>query len=187
MESSVGQCVNGVLQLTSACAAPLTCQVLPLRNKAGTSVACDTEADKIARIAEFAGAGSSIESPAVDIGQAVGVSPTVGPVITKLDTGLANNVSPTDNISFEPVATEEAQVSDDDAIISKAEKKSDKCPNSTFENGLVAVEPASSAAAVVANSQGAEGQVGGSDIRRESLLRTKVAKRQAAPTSGTSC
>ena len=45
----VGQCVNGILQVTSACSPGTACQVLPLVNKPGTTISCDTESDKIAR------------------------------------------------------------------------------------------------------------------------------------------
>ncbi|KAJ3308801.1 hypothetical protein HDV04_000788 [Boothiomyces sp. JEL0838] len=50
----VGICQNGKFTVTATCGATLSCQVLPLVNKAGTSVTCDTEADKLAR---FAAAG----------------------------------------------------------------------------------------------------------------------------------
>ncbi|KAI8923051.1 hypothetical protein BC831DRAFT_473011, partial [Entophlyctis helioformis] len=50
-DGSVGQCANGVF-VSTPCAATLSCQVLPLRNRAGTSVACTTAADASARIAE---------------------------------------------------------------------------------------------------------------------------------------
>ncbi|KAL2917186.1 hypothetical protein HK105_203250 [Polyrhizophydium stewartii] len=46
-----GQCVGGKL-VGTACAGGLSCQVLPLRNKSGTSVTCSTAADRTARIAE---------------------------------------------------------------------------------------------------------------------------------------
>ncbi|KAJ3275797.1 hypothetical protein HDV01_007264 [Terramyces sp. JEL0728] len=50
----VGICQGGKFTVTAACGATLSCQVLPLVNKAGTSVTCDTDADKLAR---FAAAG----------------------------------------------------------------------------------------------------------------------------------
>ncbi|KAJ3179838.1 hypothetical protein HDU87_002406 [Geranomyces variabilis] len=49
-----GQCVSGKF-VTTACAGGLKCQILPLVNKAGTSVACTTDADKTARIADSLG------------------------------------------------------------------------------------------------------------------------------------
>jgi hypothetical protein len=49
--NAVGRCINGrVDTLTTTCAGGLSCQVLPLVNKPGISIACDTEADKVARI-----------------------------------------------------------------------------------------------------------------------------------------
>ncbi|KAI9202802.1 uncharacterized protein BJ171DRAFT_425989, partial [Polychytrium aggregatum] len=45
----LGQCVGTQLFKTS-CSSGLKCQVLPLVNKPGTSVACTTDADKTARI-----------------------------------------------------------------------------------------------------------------------------------------
>lgn len=45
----VGQCTGGKFALSS-CAAGTQCFVLPLVNKAGTSVTCDTQADRDARI-----------------------------------------------------------------------------------------------------------------------------------------
>ena len=50
----IGQCVNSKFVKLSDCAGGLSCHVLPLVNKPGTSVSCDTEADKQAR---FAAAG----------------------------------------------------------------------------------------------------------------------------------
>jgi hypothetical protein len=44
VESSFGQCVGGTWQLTP-CTGGTKCVALPLVNKAGTSVACDTESD----------------------------------------------------------------------------------------------------------------------------------------------
>ncbi|KAI8820798.1 uncharacterized protein EV422DRAFT_620219 [Fimicolochytrium jonesii] len=44
-----GQCVGSKF-VTTACAGGLKCQVLPLVNKAGTSVACTSDTDKSARI-----------------------------------------------------------------------------------------------------------------------------------------
>ena len=55
----MGRCQNGVFAITSPCAGGLSCQVLPLVNKPGTSVACDTESDKIARFTA-AGVGASV-------------------------------------------------------------------------------------------------------------------------------
>ena len=46
---AVGQCVNGKI-VTTQCAGGLSCQVLPLVNKPGTSVACASNAEKIARL-----------------------------------------------------------------------------------------------------------------------------------------
>ncbi|KAI9090483.1 hypothetical protein DFS34DRAFT_637535 [Phlyctochytrium arcticum] len=48
--NSFGQCVGGKFLLT-ACPATLACQVLPLVNKEGTSVACSSDTDKNSRIA----------------------------------------------------------------------------------------------------------------------------------------
>jgi hypothetical protein len=52
--SAIGQCVNGKLVKVSDCSGGTSCFVLPLVNKPGTSVSCDTQADKDAR---FAAAG----------------------------------------------------------------------------------------------------------------------------------
>ena len=45
----VGQCVNSKIIVTTSCNPPLKCQVLPLVNKRGVTVTCDTEEDKQAR------------------------------------------------------------------------------------------------------------------------------------------
>ncbi|KAI8900161.1 hypothetical protein BC833DRAFT_506534, partial [Globomyces pollinis-pini] len=45
----VGKCIGGKLTVVTACGGGTLCQVLPLVNKAGTSVTCDTEAGKLAR------------------------------------------------------------------------------------------------------------------------------------------
>ncbi|KAF8523523.1 hypothetical protein BU17DRAFT_63807 [Hysterangium stoloniferum] len=50
-DGAFAQCVAGKLVTSGPCAGGLTCVALPLVNKAGTSVTCDTEADAIARIA----------------------------------------------------------------------------------------------------------------------------------------
>ncbi|CUA75694.1 proline-rich protein [Rhizoctonia solani] len=50
------QCVGGKFQVT-ACSGGLQCFALPLVNKAGTSIACDTEADAAARIAATGATG----------------------------------------------------------------------------------------------------------------------------------
>ncbi|KIM42133.1 hypothetical protein M413DRAFT_70756, partial [Hebeloma cylindrosporum] len=53
--SQFAQCVDGKWALTP-CAADLKCYALPLVNKAGTSIVCDTQDDALAR---FAAAGVS--------------------------------------------------------------------------------------------------------------------------------
>ncbi|CAE6410966.1 unnamed protein product [Rhizoctonia solani] len=50
------QCVGGKFQVT-ACSGGLQCFALPLVNKAGTSITCDTEADAAARIAATGATG----------------------------------------------------------------------------------------------------------------------------------
>jgi len=50
VQGQFAQCVGSTFQLTP-CAAPLQCFALPLDNKPGTSTACDTQADALARIA----------------------------------------------------------------------------------------------------------------------------------------
>ncbi|KAJ7588130.1 hypothetical protein C8J56DRAFT_860838 [Mycena floridula] len=52
------QCVGGKFAVTG-CSAPTVCVALPLVNKAGTSITCDTEADAIARMSA-AGASASL-------------------------------------------------------------------------------------------------------------------------------
>ena len=49
VQDKVGQCVDGKIIVTASCGPTLQCQVLPLVNKRGTTVTCDTESDKIAR------------------------------------------------------------------------------------------------------------------------------------------
>ncbi|KAI9445995.1 hypothetical protein H4582DRAFT_1804154 [Lactarius indigo] len=49
VKGQLGQCVGGKFALVS-CSAPLQCVVLPLLNKPGTSVTCDTPEDAVARI-----------------------------------------------------------------------------------------------------------------------------------------
>ena len=43
--------------MTQSCAATLTCAALPLVNSAGTSIACTTPADALARIAATGATG----------------------------------------------------------------------------------------------------------------------------------
>jgi hypothetical protein len=50
----IGQCVNRKI-VTTSCGSGLSCQVLPLVNKLGTSVACTTEEDKQRRLAAALG------------------------------------------------------------------------------------------------------------------------------------
>ncbi|CAE6492600.1 unnamed protein product [Rhizoctonia solani] len=56
VEGGFAQCVGGSFQIT-ACAGGLQCFALPLVNKAGTSITCDTEADAAARIAATGATG----------------------------------------------------------------------------------------------------------------------------------
>ncbi|KAF9446590.1 hypothetical protein P691DRAFT_621014, partial [Macrolepiota fuliginosa MF-IS2] len=55
---SFAQCVGGKWML-QPCSGDLKCFALPLVNKAGTSLACDTEADANARIATALGTGAT--------------------------------------------------------------------------------------------------------------------------------
>lgn len=57
IDGQFAQCVGGKFVLQS-CGASLKCVALPLVNKAGTSVTCDTEADAIARIQAAGGSAS---------------------------------------------------------------------------------------------------------------------------------
>ncbi|ELU36375.1 proline-rich protein [Rhizoctonia solani AG-1 IA] len=56
VEGGFAQCVGGSFQITS-CSGGLQCFALPLVNKAGTSITCDTEADAAARIAATGATG----------------------------------------------------------------------------------------------------------------------------------
>jgi len=56
------QCVNGQFAL-NPCAAGTTCCALPLVNKRGTSITCDTTADRDARIAAASGGSTPAASP----------------------------------------------------------------------------------------------------------------------------
>ncbi|CAE6441519.1 proline-rich protein [Rhizoctonia solani AG-1 IB] len=56
VEGGFAQCVGGAFQIT-ACSGGLKCFALPLVNKAGTSITCDTEADAAARIAATGATG----------------------------------------------------------------------------------------------------------------------------------
>ena len=53
---SFAECVNGTF-VTSTCAPSLACFALPLVNQRGTTIACTTEADAIARIAATGATG----------------------------------------------------------------------------------------------------------------------------------
>jgi len=53
---SFAQCANGKFTLT-ACPAGTVCAALPLVNKAGTSISCDTESDVVSRIAATGATG----------------------------------------------------------------------------------------------------------------------------------
>jgi hypothetical protein len=55
VEDQFAQCVNGKFQLNSCGGGELKCVVLPLVNKAGTSITCSTEADRLARLADARG------------------------------------------------------------------------------------------------------------------------------------
>ncbi|KAJ3097289.1 hypothetical protein HDU97_004974, partial [Phlyctochytrium planicorne] len=58
-------CSGGKLVKGAECGAATPCQVLPLVNKKGTSVACDTEADKLERIkTALAADGGAASAPA---------------------------------------------------------------------------------------------------------------------------
>lgn len=63
VQGSFAQCVGGKFAL-SQCAGGTTCCALPLVNKRGTSITCDTIADRDARIAAAQNAGGS-STPAV--------------------------------------------------------------------------------------------------------------------------
>ncbi|KAI0701970.1 hypothetical protein BC835DRAFT_1264342, partial [Cytidiella melzeri] len=69
VENSFAQCVSGAWAL-SQCAGGTVCVALPLVNKAGTSLTCDTQADAIARMqaagvdASLTGNGSSSSASA---------------------------------------------------------------------------------------------------------------------------
>jgi len=56
ISGAFSQCVNGKF-VSTPCSGGLTCVALPLVNSAGTSVACDTEADAEARIAATGASG----------------------------------------------------------------------------------------------------------------------------------
>ncbi|CAE7073505.1 unnamed protein product [Rhizoctonia solani] len=56
VDGGFAQCVGGEFQVT-ACSGGLQCFALPLVNKAGTSITCDTEADAAARIAATGATG----------------------------------------------------------------------------------------------------------------------------------
>ncbi|RIA85176.1 hypothetical protein C1645_727838 [Glomus cerebriforme] len=56
------QCVGGKFQLNSCGGGDLKCVVLPLVNKPGTSITCDTEADRLARLADARGNQSPVQS-----------------------------------------------------------------------------------------------------------------------------
>jgi hypothetical protein len=58
-----GQCEGGKFSLTP-CANGLTCSALPLVNKPGTSVTCDTQADSAARITQALGSRAAANSTA---------------------------------------------------------------------------------------------------------------------------
>jgi hypothetical protein len=62
--TAIGQCVNSKLVKVSDCAGGTSCFVLPLVNKPGTSVSCDTQADKDAR---FTAAGVQNDSPILPV------------------------------------------------------------------------------------------------------------------------
>jgi len=59
VKGQLGQCVGGKFALSS-CAATLQCVALPLVNKAGTSITCDTLQDAAARIAQTGAQGGLI-------------------------------------------------------------------------------------------------------------------------------
>ncbi len=72
MTLGLGQCSNGVIVSLGACSATLSCQVLPLVNKPGTSVACTTEQDKVARIKANGGVSSGTVGSTASTGDASG-------------------------------------------------------------------------------------------------------------------
>ncbi|KNE57455.1 hypothetical protein AMAG_03166 [Allomyces macrogynus ATCC 38327] len=62
--NQLARCIGGqVAGPFQSCAGALNCQVLPLVNKPGVSVTCDTDADKFARIGAAAGAGTGANAP----------------------------------------------------------------------------------------------------------------------------
>ncbi|KAJ3363084.1 hypothetical protein GGF31_001259 [Allomyces arbusculus] len=63
--NQLARCIDGqVAGPFQSCAGGLNCQVLPLVNKPGVSVTCDTDADKVTRIGAGASAGTGADAPA---------------------------------------------------------------------------------------------------------------------------
>ena len=107
----VGQCVNGKIIVTADCGASLKCQVLPLVNKRGTTVTCDSDADKLARFEQAGvknGAAVNVNSPAVTILSPIGSQPsvqspsqpTIPPVPQGTNTRKANEFECIDDTKF---------------------------------------------------------------------------------------
>ncbi|KAJ3149374.1 hypothetical protein HDU89_003736 [Geranomyces variabilis] len=88
-----GQCVGGKF-VTTACAGGLKCQILPLVNKAGTSVACTTDADKTARIADSLGncngGGAAAPAPQAPAPAAPATPPPAAPAAGSGAKGAGN-------------------------------------------------------------------------------------------------
>lgn len=59
VDGGFAQCVNGKFVITQ-CSGGLQCFALPLVNKPGTSITCDTETDAIARIAASGATGGLV-------------------------------------------------------------------------------------------------------------------------------
>ena len=93
----VGQCVNSKIIVTTSCNPPLKCQVLPLVNKRGVTVTCDTEEDKQAR---FQQAGVVLT--------AVGQSQVPSTELTASKVQVTNLAEPT--LSINPISTAQSKL-----------------------------------------------------------------------------
>jgi len=110
VDGGFAQCVGGEF-LVSGCSAPTECFALPLVNKAGTSIACSTEAEAEARIAATGATGGidgganppPVAAPANDNGSANDGSDSSSNEPANDQTPPANDQTPPANAQTPPV------------------------------------------------------------------------------------
>jgi len=95
VKGQLAQCVGGKFALSS-CSATLQCVALPLVNKAGTSVTCDTQADAEARIATTGATGGLAGKREIEARAAAPTAPPACAAAGKRSNPLVKRIAQTD-------------------------------------------------------------------------------------------